>query len=225
MGRNGFHGPEDTQKVLAYFETTATGFAAIYESPRLVDRIFRCDMYERFRRTLQACDPSSGRSVLDIGCGSGQYATALVERGAREVVGLDFATNMLRIAADNARRAGVADKCRFVAGDFLTYPFDRRFDYVIAVGLFDYIAEPRPFLYRARELTTGKFVATFPRVLTWRALVRKARLRLAGCPVFFYTRRRVGDLLQQAGFAVERNEVCGKIYFATARPSRQGEVR
>ena len=96
---------------------------------------------------------------------------------------------------------------------------------MIAVGLFDYIAEPRPFLYRARELTTGKFVATFPRVLTWRALVRKARLRLAGCPVFFYTRRRVGDLLRQAGFAVERNEVCGKIYFATARPSRQGEVR
>src|SRR5207244_833726 len=82
---------------------TAAGFASIYESPRLVDRIFRRDMYERFHRTLQACDPSSGRSVLDVGCGSGQYATALVERGAREVVGLDFAPNMLRIATDNAR--------------------------------------------------------------------------------------------------------------------------
>lgn len=216
---------KDTQKVLEYFETAATSFASIYASPRLIDRIFRRDMYERFRRTLEECDPSGGKSVLDIGCGSGQYTTALAERGAGEVVGLDFATNMFRIATENARRVGVADKCRFVVGNVLTYPFERRFDYVIAVGFFDYVADPLPFLRRARELTKEKFVATFPRLLTWRALVRKARLRLAGCPVFFYTRRRVEALMRQTGFAVEKCEVCGKIYFATGRPDDRGDVR
>lgn len=213
---------EDGRKVLEYFDTTAARFAAIYESPRLVDRIFRRDMYERFRKTLEECRPLGGRSVLDVGCGSGQYATALAGRGAGEVVGLDFATNMLHIAADNARRAGVTDKCRFISGDFLTYPFDRRFDYVIAIGFLDYIGEPLPFLRRAREVTTGKFIATFPRKLTWRAVVRKVRLGLAGCPVFFYTRRRVGELMRQAGFAMEKIEVCGKIYFVTGKTEHLG---
>lgn len=212
----------DMRKVLQYFETTAGRFASIYTSPRIIDRIFRRDMYDRFRRTVDECDPLDGKSVLDIGCGSGQYATALATRGAGEVVGLDFANNMLRIAIDSARRAGVAERSRFIAGDFLTYPFDRRFDYVIAVGFFDYIAEPLPFLRRARELTGGKFITTFPRALTWRAVVRKVRLRLAGCPVYFYTRRRVGELMQQADFALEKCEVCGKIYFVTAKPDPFG---
>jgi SAM-dependent methyltransferase len=220
--RSDSQSPRDTQEVLEYFETTATSFASIYASPRLIDRIFRRDMYERFRRTLEECDPLGGKSVLDIGCGSGWYTTALAERGAGEVVGLDFATNMFRIATENARRVGVADKCRFIVGNALTYPFERRFDYVIAVGFFDYVADPLPLLRRARELTKEKFVVTFPRMLTWRALVRKARLRLAGCPVFFYTRHRVEALMREAGFAVEKCEVCGKIYFATGRPNDRG---
>jgi hypothetical protein len=88
------------------------------------------------------------------------------------------------------------------------------------VGFFDYIADPLPFLRRAREVTREKFIATFPRRLTWRAAVRKIRLKLAGCPVFFYTRRRVGELMRQSGFAVDTCEVCGKIYFVTGRPDQ-----
>lgn len=216
------HSSADMQRVLEYFDVTAARFASIYASPRLVDRIFRRDMYERFRRTLEECDPVSGKSVLDVGCGSGQYATALAARGAGEVVGLDFAKNMLHIARDTARRAGVTDTCRFITGDFLTYPFDRRFDYVIAIGFLDYIGEPLPFLRRARAVTKGEFIATFPRLLTWRAVVRRMRLTLAGCPVFFYTRRRVAELMRQAGFAVEKLEVCGKIYFVTGKPEHVG---
>jgi cyclopropane fatty-acyl-phospholipid synthase-like methyltransferase len=216
------HHSNNGPKVLEYFQTTATRFASIYESPRLVDRIFRWDMYERFRRTLEECAPVGGRSVLDIGCGSGQYAAALAASGAGEVVGLDFATNLLQIAMANARRAGVTEQCRFITGDFLTYPFERPFDYVIAVGFFDYVREPLPFLRRAREVTREKFIATFPRLLTWRAPLRKVRLTLAGCPVFFYTRRRIAASMRQAGFDVAKIERCGKIYFVTGTPGHRG---
>ena len=182
-------------------------------------------MYERFLRTLDECDPLDGKLVLDVGCGSGQYAAALADGGAGEVVGLDFAANMLQLATANARQASVADRCRFIAGDFLTYPFGRRFDYVIAVGFFDYVGEPRPFLRRAREVTQGKFIATFPRLLTWRAPLRKMRLTLRGCPVFFYRRRRIVDLMGQAGWTVGRFEVCGKIYWVTAQPTSPRETK
>jgi len=209
---------EELQEVLEYFDATASRFAAIYTAPRLVDRLFRRDMYERLRRTLDACAPLAGTSVLDIGCGSGEYTVALAVRGAATAVGLDFAGNMLAIARERARAAGVAEQCQFLLGDFLSYPFGRPFDYAIAIGVFDYLKDPAPVLARARDITTQRFVATFPRRFTWRALVRKVRLSLAGCPVFFYTRRRVLALMRQAGFLVETCERCGKLHFVTARP-------
>ena len=98
------HSPAEMQKAQKHFEVTAARFASIYASPRLIDRLFRGDMYERFRRTPEECDPLDGKSVLDIGCGSGQYATALAHRGAGEVVGVDLAQNMLDIATDATRR-------------------------------------------------------------------------------------------------------------------------
>lgn len=204
--------------VLAHFDATAEQFDAIYAAPRVLDRIFRRDMYERFDRTLEACHPPDGKTILDIGCGSGQYVIALAQRGAREVVGVDGAENMLRLAAEHAARSGVGDRCRFVYGDFLSQSFERPFDHVIAVGLFDYIPDPLPFLIRSRELTAMTFIATFPRLLTWRAPIRKVRLGIAGCPVFFYTRRRIVALLQRSGLVVERLERCGKLYWVTARP-------
>lgn len=204
--------------VLAHFNATAEKFDAIYASPHVLDRIFRRDMYQRFDRTLEACHPADGKTILDVGCGSGQYVIALAQRGTREVVGVDGAENMLRLAAERAVRSGVGDRCRFVCGDFLSQRFDCSFDHVIAVGLFDYVRDPLPFLIRSRELTTTTFIATFPRLLTWRAPVRKARLALSGCPVFFYTRHRIVDLLQRAGLIVDRLERCGKLYWVAARP-------
>lgn len=210
---------ETMERVLRHFDHTASRFDAIYSSPRPLDRIFRRDIYDRFHWTLEQCEPIRGRSVLDVGCGSGQYAIALAQRGAGEVVGLDFARNMISIAEHNARQAGVADRCRFIPGDFLRSTFPRRFDYVMAIGVFDYVRDPAPFLERAHSVTRQRFIASFPRLFTWRAPVRKLRLRLGGCPVYFYTRGRVAALMRRAKFVLETIEVCGKLYLATGRPA------
>ncbi len=209
---------QDAPSVRQHFQTVAASFDSIYASPSLLDRIFRRDMYERFQRTLEECRPLGGKSVLDVGCGSGRYGVAFAEGGAREVVGVDFAPKMVDLALDNARRAGVIDRCKFIAVPFLTHPFDQRFDYVLAVGFFDYVEDPLPFLAKSRELTRAKFIATFPRLFTWRAPTRKLRLALRKCPVFFYTRRRVLDLMTRAGFSVSRLEPCGTLYWVSGTP-------
>src|SRR5437867_8261022 len=103
---------QDAPSVRQHFQTVAASFDSIYASPSLLDRIFRRDMYERFQRTLEECRPLGGKSVLDVGCGSGRYGVAFAEGGAREVVGVDFAPKMVDLALDNARRAGVIDRCK-----------------------------------------------------------------------------------------------------------------
>ena len=89
---------------------------------------------------------------------------------------------------------------------------------MLAVGFFDYVEDPLPFLAKSRELTRAKFIATFPRLFTWRAPTRKLRLALRKCPVFFYTRRRVLDLMTRAGFSVSRLEPCGTLYWVSGTP-------
>ena len=57
---------------------------------------------------------------------------------------------------------------------------------------------------------------TFPRADTWRAPLRKIRLSILGCPVYFYTKKRIEDHLMIAGFSITNMVTVGKLYFVEA---------
>ena len=108
-----------------FFDEYAREFDAIYgtrNTPlnQFINPHFRQSMRLRYEKTLEGCDPIEGRSVIDIGCGPGHFAITLAQRGADPVLGVDFAEGMLDIARDHAAKAGVAERCRFEFGDFLT---------------------------------------------------------------------------------------------------------
>ena len=42
----------------------------------------------------------SGKTVIDIGCGTGETAAGIVNLGASSAMGVDFSLNALRIASD-----------------------------------------------------------------------------------------------------------------------------
>jgi SAM-dependent methyltransferase len=58
-----------------------------------------------------------GRTVLDAGCGSGDLAFAVLERGASSATGLDLGRGAIEIAVGVARERGLADRTRFEVGD------------------------------------------------------------------------------------------------------------
>ena len=62
--------------------------------------------------------PLEGRSVLDIGCGSGVLAIAAVKLGARAAVGVDIDPDALDNARENAALNDLGDRIRFELGDF-----------------------------------------------------------------------------------------------------------
>jgi len=217
-------------KVRTHFDETAGEFDSIYTGEkgavgRWLDRVLRWDMYERFRRTVAECS-EPGLEVLDIGCGSGRFSVAVAKAGAKRVVGLDFADRMLAIASRLAESEGVEGQCEFLNADFMDASFDRAFDVCMAIGLFDYIPPDGcpPFLRKMRRLARRKVIATFPLKWTWRAPVRKVRLALRGCPVYFFTRPQVERLMADAGFVNSAVERIGKIYFAVGHvPPRENQ--
>jgi ubiquinone/menaquinone biosynthesis C-methylase UbiE len=62
--------------------------------------------------------------VVDVACGPGTAALVAAELGAREVIGVDFAPDMVRVARARAEAAGRAGRVRFLEGDARSLPLD-----------------------------------------------------------------------------------------------------
>lgn len=187
------------------FERDARNFDAIYRlerSPisRWFNTTFRKAVFERYDMTFANAGDVTGKSVLDIGCGSGIYSVDFARRGARRVLGVDFSGNMLELARAEAKTHGVT-ACEFVQANFLDLKLDEKFDIAIAIGVFDYLPDPRTFLNKMSAVTNGLVIASFPGHSLIRERARKLRYAVTGKgTVFFYDEADVRKLADGAGF-------------------------
>ncbi len=192
------------EKVREHFDADARRFDAIYEEDkgaarRFVDNWWRGVVRKRLEINVQRLEPFAGKTVLDVGCGSGRFCLAYAERGAKHVVGVDFAERMIDIANHLAEQAGVADRCEFRAGGFPEIVGDsERFDYATANGFFDYVEEPVPIISRMKVITRERMVLSFPKAFEWRIPLRRARFWMKGTPLFLYTEKQVKEILAEA---------------------------
>ena len=210
-------------QVRRFWNDIAQDFDAIYTGKgksgfsRTLDRVFRKDIYQRFDWVMRKTGDVRGKAICDIGCGSGRFIAEFAKNGATRVVGVDVAPNMLKLARDLVDSRGVGQVCEFVHADVIDWKPAETFDTTIAIGFWDYIADPTERLQLIRKFTRGQFLSAWPRYWTWRMPVRKVRLKVAGCPVYFFKRNQVLQLLENTGFQVQTCEVVGKLFCVDAR--------
>ncbi len=188
-----------------YWDKEVAIFDSIYSHEKnfignLLDKIFRWDMYARFDYTMKNSEPIEGKTFLDVGCGTGKFVFEFIRRGAKKIVGLDISQNMIDECEKRAREKGINQKCSFKKTDLLQFDHQEKFDIVIGIGLFDYIKNPLPILNEMQSRCKDKVIVSFPRFWTWRAPVRKFRLGIKGCSVFFFKRKQIATMMNQAGF-------------------------
>jgi SAM-dependent methyltransferase len=188
-----------------FFDGFAVSFDGFYDSKRnplmqWVDRTFRRDMYLRAEKTFEFLAPMTGRSVLDIGCGSGFYIANALRRGARLVTGLDPAPGMLTLAKQRVEAQGASDRVRLLEGYFPQVRPSEPHDFAIVMGVMDYIEDPAAFLRALRESIRTGAAVSFPSRHWFRSPVRKFRYDLRRCPLWFYTDESIRGLLQKSGF-------------------------
>lgn len=190
------------------FEWDARNFAGIYTgslASRWFNRLFRKAVFIRYDVAMRESGEVAAKSIVDIGCGSGIYSIELARRGARRVLGLDFSAPMLELARRSAKESNVTS-AEFVQDEFLAHDFTgEMFDVSIAMGVFDYLAEPAPYLAKMAKITRGKILASFPANSLVRGTARRLRYRLTGRgDVYYYTRERVEQLARDAGIKRHR---------------------
>jgi len=88
--------------------------------------------------------------VLDVGCGTGDYAALAAQHGGR-YFGIDFANAMVREGRARTSRAGHA--AHFAVGAGQSLPFgDDTFDLVLGMGYIAYFEDPEPALMEIRRV-------------------------------------------------------------------------
>ena len=164
---------------------------------------------------MQADGPVDGRTVLEVGAGSGRDTLQLARAGARAVV-LDYSPASLAIVQRLAREQGLP--VHLVRADALAMPFrSDAFDVVFHQGLLEHFRYPMPLLRENARVTRrgGRVVVDVPQTVhpytamkqtliafnAWFAgwetqftpAALEARLVAAGLPQFLAERLRWGE--------------------------------
>jgi 2-polyprenyl-3-methyl-5-hydroxy-6-metoxy-1,4-benzoquinol methylase len=147
----------------------------------------------------------SDECVLDVGCGEGRFMAALLDAGA-QVVGIDVAHEPLR----RARLKRPELDLRVVAPAGPWELEDASFDVVWAGETIEHVLDTAAWLSEVRRVLRphGRLLLSTPAHdplrLLWLALSRgafAAHFEPSSDHLRFYSRRTLGELLAQFGFA------------------------
>ena len=211
--------------VVRFFDSFAETFDTIYDRKRnslmrWLDRRFRSDMFIRFALTFKSFGDLTGKSVLDIGCGSGPYVLEALRRGAAGVTAVDPAPSMLALTRQRADRARLAARCLLVQGSFPGVDV-KAHDHAIVMGVLDYVADSGAFLAALKPLVKVSAAVSFPSKHWLRTPLRRLRYHLRGCRLHFYNENDIKKLCSVAGFTrieIQKIPGAGMDYHVCLKP-------
>jgi predicted TPR repeat methyltransferase len=204
----------DEIRAATFFDRFAGSFDTLYDGKRnalmrWADRRWRRDMFIRYAWTFETLEPLTGKTVLDIGCGSGPYIIEALRRGASRVTGVDPAPTMLSLAQHRLVSDDMTARVGLVEGYFPGAELEPH-DYAVVMGVLDYIEAPDLFLAALKPLVRERAVVSFPSRHWFRTPFRRFRYRLRDCPVYFFDSARIEALAREAGFStVEIRKIPG----------------
>ncbi len=208
--------------------------------PRSYDRLMDRASLNRVRATKEAvaAEVPHGARVLEIGCGTGELAEILVERGDR-VEGFDISPAMIAAAQHRMKQCGLGEN--FIAREMGVDGMDglpsAAFDAVVStLTLSEVNPDERRFaLKHARRVLKGGGVIVIADEVTPRNRARRVLHAIARAPLAALTyliangtSRPIEDIsgeLSQAGFIVVKEERSHGDAFAlvVARKPKEGE--
>ena len=155
-----------------------------------------------------------GDEILDLGCGRGVLAAAMVERGCR-VVGAD-------VVPPDQVMPGLeqyvqADFMRDGIAEVLARLGDRKFDKILLLDILEHLADPASILRECRSLLPpgGQIIVSVPNVanISLRVLLLLGRFDymergiLDRTHLRFFTRRTIRELLEAEGYTVVNHKM------------------
>jgi len=160
------------------------------------------------REEMLSLLPDDCTSLLDVGGGNGAFLQAAKKR-------LPLCRTVLVESSPLACSEAVGNVDRVLQGDFLDVRLDdEQFAGIAFLDVLEHTLEPLAMLMKAKQLLQpgGFVIASIPNVAHWSVIADLIEGRWDYAPagihcvthLRFFTRHSIADLLQEAGFAIER---------------------
>jgi len=180
-----------------YFHERAGRFSSFYRSEPVSRLLGRGPLFDRLRIAVETATALGATRALDVGCGSGPLFAPLVGAGIH-VTGIDPADAMVALARKEA--AAHPGKVDVQQRGWEQIDEVDAYDVAIALGVYDYVAEPVELLTRMGRAATHA-VGSFP-YPGFRTNLRKARYGMRGVGVHGYPPNGFDALAAAAGMRV-----------------------
>ena len=188
-----------------YFQQRANRFAAFYSSEPVARMLGRGPLFDRLRLAVDLAAELEAATVLDVGCGSGPLFAPLAERGIR-VTGIDPAEAMVGLARRQAAEFPGLVEVR--QGGWEDLDEVDGYDLAVALGVFDYVAQPADLLRHMGRAASHAF-GSFPSPGA-RTGLRKVRYGARGVSVHGYRPADFDRIAAEAGMEVAGRTPLGR---------------
>jgi 2-polyprenyl-3-methyl-5-hydroxy-6-metoxy-1,4-benzoquinol methylase len=154
-----FRNRHDTRASNITRKNNRRAYDRVYADDRLLDEYLAPERVAFYEEVAELCARWNPRSVIDVGCGSGNLLRALVDKTSpRRVVGVDHAT------AGIERARQLLPSGEFEARDLTDLELDETFELVLCTEVLEHLADPGAAMRVLTRLCaeTGVIVVTVP---------------------------------------------------------------
>lgn len=148
----------------------------------------------------------AGKSVLDLGCGSGYLCHKAMTDGAVTAYGID----MVRPLGFNSKSLWQFQTADLDGAGWESAFAGKSFDFVLAFDILEHLASPFRFLESCLKVLSpqGRLVLTTPNVMSWERMMYPTSWSGVQDPQHktLFTRYSLQFLLARAGFVVEKSQ-------------------